>query len=259
VYGNPANFSVGVIGDAPLSYQWFSNSVAFRMRPTALTTSRRRAHAGNYFVTITNASGSVTSSVATLTVVIAPVILTNPASLTVVTGSPAAFSVSAIGAAPLSYQWRSNDVALLDATNVSYSIASAQTNDAASYTVVVTNFAGSVTSAPAILTVNSGTAANLVISQIYGGGGNSGASYRNDYVELFNPGSFAASVSGWSVQYASSSGTSWQVGNLSGAIPGGRLLSGATFLRGREPVRRCRWPMRRTRSTSAARTASWRS
>jgi predicted extracellular nuclease len=110
---------------------------------------------------------------------------------------------------------------LLDATNVSYAIASAQTNDAASYTVVVTNFAGSVTSAPAILMVNSGTAANLVISQIYGGGGNSGATYRNDYVELFNPGSLATSVSGWSVQYASSSGTSWQVGNLNGAIPAG--------------------------------------
>ncbi|MGC3956782.1 MAG: lamin tail domain-containing protein [Verrucomicrobiota bacterium] len=129
--------------------------------------------------------------------------------------------MSAIGAAPLHYQWQSNGIAILAATNVTYAIASAQSSDAASYSVVVTNFAGSVTSAPAVLTVNSGTAANVVISQIYGGGGNSGATYRNDYVELFNPGSLPASVNGWSVQYASASGSTWQVGNLTGTIPGG--------------------------------------
>jgi DNA/RNA endonuclease G (NUC1) len=60
-----------------------------------------------------------------------------------------------------------------------------------------------------------------VISQIYGGGGNSGATLKNDYVELFNPGSQAVSVTGWSVQYASAAGTSWQVTNLSGTIAAG--------------------------------------
>lgn len=52
---------------------------------------------------------------------------------------------------------------------------------------------------------------NVVISQIYGGGGNSGASYRNDFIELFNRGTSPASINGWSVQYASASGSSWQV------------------------------------------------
>jgi hypothetical protein len=223
VYGNTASLSVGVIGDAPLSYQWFSNSVAIPVATNAAynITAAAAADAGNYFVVVTNASGSATSSVATLTVVVAPVILANPTSLTVVTGSPAAFSVSAIGAAPLSYQWLTNGGAIPNATGASYSIASVQTNDAASYSVVVTNFAGAVTSAPAILTVNNGAAGKVVISQIYGGGGNTGASYRNDYVELFNAGSLPANVDGWSVQYASSSGTSWQVGNLNGTIPGG--------------------------------------
>jgi hypothetical protein len=78
VFGNPANFSVGVIGDAPLSYQWFSNSVAILDATNSAYNIAAASAAGNYFVTITNASGSVTSSVATLTVVIAPVILTNP-------------------------------------------------------------------------------------------------------------------------------------------------------------------------------------
>ena len=54
----------------------------------------------------------------------------------------------------------------------------------------------------------------VVISQVYGGGGNSGAPYQNDYVELFNRDELAVSLSGWSVQYASAAGTAWQVAPL---------------------------------------------
>ena len=61
----------------------------------------------------------------------------------------------------------------------------------------------------------------VVISQVYGGGGNSGATYKNDYIELFNRTAQPVSVAGWSVQYASSAGSSWQVTNLSGTIPAG--------------------------------------
>ncbi len=50
---------------------------------------------------------------------------------------------------------------------------------------------------------------HLVVSQVYGGGGNSGAAYTNDYVELYNPTSAAISLSGYSLQYASAAGTSW--------------------------------------------------
>jgi predicted extracellular nuclease len=63
------------------------------------------------------------------------------------------------------------------------------------------------------------------ISQIYGGGGNSGATLKNDFIELFNPGSTPVSLTGWSVQYASAGGTSWQVTALSGTIqPGAYYL-----------------------------------
>ncbi|HVX38173.1 MAG TPA: DNA/RNA non-specific endonuclease [Gemmatimonadaceae bacterium] len=66
---------------------------------------------------------------------------------------------------------------------------------------------------------------NVVISQVYGGGGNSGATYKNDFIELFNPGTSAVALDGWSVQYASSTGTSWHVTALSGSIqPGGYYL-----------------------------------
>src|SRR5438105_10283208 len=56
---------------------------------------------------------------------------------------------------------------------------------------------------------------NVVISQVYGGGGNSGATFKNDFIELFNRGSVAVSLNGWSVQYASATGTTWQVTALS--------------------------------------------
>lgn len=71
-----------------------------------------------------------------------------------------------------------------------------------------------------------GTAqAQVVISQAYGGGGNSGAPVKSDYIELHNNGTTAVDLSGWSVQYASVTGTSWQVTTLNGSIaPGGYHL-----------------------------------
>ncbi len=63
--------------------------------------------------------------------------------------------------------------------------------------------------------------ANVVISQVYGGGGNSGATYKNDFIELFNRGTDPVDLSAWSVQYASSGGSSWSKTNLSGVIQPG--------------------------------------
>src|SRR5688572_4031011 len=48
---------------------------------------------------------------------------------------------------------------------------------------------------------------NLVISQVYGGGGNSGATYTHDYIEIFNRGSSTVALAGMSLQYASATGT----------------------------------------------------
>ena len=62
-------------------------------------------------------------------------------------------------------------------------------------------------------------ATHVVISQVYGGGGNSGATYKNDFIELYNAGTADVSLSGWSVQYTSATGTIWQITPLSGSIP----------------------------------------
>lgn len=67
-----------------------------------------------------------------------------------------------------------------------------------------------------------GVSSGIVISQVYGGGGNTGATFKNDFIELFNRGTSAVNVTGWSVQYASTAGTSWQVTNLSGSIAPGK-------------------------------------
>jgi len=60
---------------------------------------------------------------------------------------------------------------------------------------------------------------HIVISEVYGGGGNAGATFKNDFIELYNPGNTSVDLTGWSVQYAAATGTSWQVTPLSGSIP----------------------------------------
>src|SRR5919106_2856391 len=63
---------------------------------------------------------------------------------------------------------------------------------------------------------------DIVISQVYGGGGNSGATLRNDFIELYNRGTEPVPVAGWSVQYASSTGTFNASTPLTGQILPGR-------------------------------------
>lgn len=61
-------------------------------------------------------------------------------------------------------------------------------------------------------------AGHVVISEIYGAGGNSGATYQHDYVELYNPSGQAVSLNNWSVQYAAADRENWLVTPLSGSI-----------------------------------------
>lgn len=92
--------------------------------------------------------------------------------------------------------------------------------------------AGSLAAATQAAAAPSPTAP-LVINEVYGGGGNSGAPFNRDFVELVNTTTAPVSVDGWAVQYASATGTSWQVTALSGSVAAGDSLlvgmgSGAT-------------------------------
>ena len=83
------------------------------------------------------------------------------------------------------------------------------------------SFALSLSSQPTAAALSN----TIVISQVYGGGGNSQATYTNDFIELFNRGTTPVDVTGWSVQYASATGSSWQKTDLAGTIqPGGYYL-----------------------------------
>ena len=73
----------------------------------------------------------------------------------------------------------------------------------------------------AVASASGSGAGSIVVAQLYAAGGNSGASYTNDYVELFNRGSSAVSITGWTLQYASATGTVWASTALSGSVPAG--------------------------------------
>jgi hypothetical protein len=64
-------------------------------------------------------------------------------------------------------------------------------------------------------------AGSIVVGELYASGGNSGAAYANDYVELFNRGTGTVAIDGWTLQYASAAGTTWQQTALTGSIPAG--------------------------------------
>ncbi len=76
------------------------------------------------------------------------------------------------------------------------------------------------------ISISAASFGQVVISQAYGGGGNSGSTYKNDFIELFNRGTSSINLNGWSVQYASSSGTTWAVTTL----PDFTLAPGQYFL-----------------------------
>ncbi len=152
--GGTATFTVAATGTAPLTYQWYHGTTAVGGSSATLTLANvTDAMAGTYKVVINNAAGSVTSSTVKLAVIDPPTITTQPASQTVNAGGTATFTVTASGTAPLTYQWYQGTTAVGGNSATLTLVNVAQVN-AGSYTVVIHNAAGSVTSAAATLTVN---------------------------------------------------------------------------------------------------------
>jgi hypothetical protein len=160
IAGNTATFSVVATGSAPLTYQWSKDGVAISGATAAsyALAATTAANAGSYTVLITNSVGSVTSAAATLTVNpagVAPSITTQPLGQSLGLGTSATLNVVATGTSPLAYQWSKNGTAITGATSASLTFSSLSASDVGSYTVVVSNALGSVTSAAAVLTINS--------------------------------------------------------------------------------------------------------
>lgn len=181
--GNPVTLSVAGMGKEPLSYQWLkdgspigqqvSKPFSISAQASAISGANTRtltisaakpSDAGKYSAVVSNSLGSTTSSTAALVVTqtaTPPSITSQPESKTVNAGGSVTFVVAAVGDAPLSYQWRKDNVPIPGATDTSFTIPAVTSADMGTYTVLVTNGAGTATSVSATLTVTR-AAVNLV-------------------------------------------------------------------------------------------------
>ena len=159
--GTIATFSVGALGSAPLGYRWRKEGVDLAddgniggAASATLSVSGLLAQdAGGYDAVVSNDVGSVTSVVATLTVV-DPAINVQPASQFGPAGGNFTFSVTAAGTGGMNYQWRKDGDGIAGATNASLTLTNVQPSDAGAFDVIVRGDFGSVTSAVATLAVN---------------------------------------------------------------------------------------------------------
>jgi PKD repeat protein len=154
-FGSNAAFSVAATGTAPLSYQWRLAGVPIANATSSILTRNNTAcaDAGTYDAIVTNAAGSVASAPALLTVVAPPGIASQPVDQSVLAGQTAQFTVTATNACGggLTYQWQFFGTNLLGSTSASLTISNVGPANAGLYDVLVTNFAGSVTSTVAML------------------------------------------------------------------------------------------------------------
>ena len=165
--GSDAAFAIAARGTEALSYQWQLNGVpiAGANSPVLRLGAVTSINAGSYRAVVSNAAGSVTSDAAVLSVsagsapAVVPSIVTQPVSVSVGAGNTATFAVGVSGSGPIAYQWLRDGEPMSGATAAFYSLAQASGADAASYAVLVSNSAGSVTSASATLTVGSSSQA----------------------------------------------------------------------------------------------------
>jgi len=170
--GETATFSVMASGTAPLKYQWLKNtaSIGGATGASYTTPATLAGDTGAKFdVVVSNSAGSITSSMATLTVdaaAVAPTITAQPVNQTVAAGQTATFSVIATGTAPLNYQWQKNGANIANATAASYTTPATVSGDnGAKFDVIVSNATGNQTSAMATLTVNAAAVAPNITTQ----------------------------------------------------------------------------------------------
>jgi hypothetical protein len=112
-----------------------------------------------------SSDGTTSTTSDTSSTVAAPAIATQPVSQVLTAGQAASFTVSATGGGTLAYQWRKGGTAITGATSANYTIAATSAEDAGSYDVLVSNSAGSVTSAAATLTVATASGVPAILAQ----------------------------------------------------------------------------------------------
>lgn len=157
--GATVTFSVLASGSAPLLYQWQFNgaNLAGATNPSLPLSSVATNQSGDFRVVVANFGGSVTSQVATLTVLPAllpPAVVLPPQSQVASAGEAVVFAVAATGSPPLRYQWKFNNNNLAGETNRTLLLTNLTTARSGNYSVQVSNEAGSTTSANASLAIS---------------------------------------------------------------------------------------------------------
>jgi len=149
-------FSVLATNSLPLAYQWqhAGTNLPGATAASLVLSNLAAADRGDYCVEVTNAYGSVTSDIATLTVNLPARILSSPTNQVVPSGSDVTFHVVATGDGMVAYQWRRAGVAMIGETNASLTLTNVQLSHQEYYSVVVSNVYGSATSFSASLIVN---------------------------------------------------------------------------------------------------------
>jgi T5SS/PEP-CTERM-associated repeat protein len=164
IQGNNGTFSASVAGSPAPMIQWYQGGTPISGATGSsliLTNVQFSQDSLVYTIIANNTSGAATNS-ATLHVIIAPIIQTQPQSLVVTNTQSACFSVVSTNGVPSpTYQWNFNNAAIGNATNATYCIPNATPANAGTYKVQISNAAGSVLSAAATLTVDSAMAATL--------------------------------------------------------------------------------------------------
>lgn len=153
--GSTLVFSVEAQSTATLTYQWRLNgtNIPGATAPSWEVKNVQPILGGSYSVIVSNKAGVTPSAAALLTVTLPPLITTQPTSQTGVAGRPITLGVVANSAGPLTYEWYFKDTAVTGAPGNTLSFAKAQPSNAGPYFVVVSNVAGTVTSATANLTI----------------------------------------------------------------------------------------------------------
>jgi hypothetical protein len=153
--GSNVVFSVVAVGTGPVRYQWRRNGqvIPSADQATFSIPSARPSDSGTYDVVVTDAIGPAVSDPAVLIVSVPPVITAQPDDTVVLVGQTLRLLGGADGTAPIGFRWRRASSTVNGQTNLLMVITNAQTGHAGAYTLIITNFAGSVTSRVATVTV----------------------------------------------------------------------------------------------------------
>lgn len=162
IEGESAVFSVDVLGKKPLTYQWQHDgtNVPGQTGPELRFAAIRKADEGAYRVVVRNAYGQTNSAGANLVVLPGPKIMADPVGSNPEPGSTVTLRVEAVGSPPLAYQWflerppGATPIPVTGSREASLVIENISTDQAGTYTVRVSNDAASVTSLPALVTVD---------------------------------------------------------------------------------------------------------